>query len=62
MSIAGRIGIATAGVGGETAFVVAAGIAIGAVEHLYDDCDKIKRRLCLGAVATLFATECRRRL
>ena len=60
MSIAGRIGIATAAVGGETAFVVAAGIAIGAVEHTYDDCDEIKRRLSLGAVATHFATECRR--
>jgi hypothetical protein len=51
MSIAGRIGIATAAVGGGTAFVVAAGIVIGAVEHLYIDCDEIKRRLCLEAVA-----------
>jgi len=51
MSIAGRIGIATAAVGGETAFVVAAVIAIGAVEHLNNDCDEIERRLCLEAVA-----------
>jgi hypothetical protein len=36
MSIAGCIVIATAAVGGETEFVVAAGIAIGAVEHLYE--------------------------
>jgi hypothetical protein len=36
MSIAGRIGIATAAVGGETAFVAAAGIAIGAVEHAHE--------------------------
>jgi hypothetical protein len=56
MSIVGRIGIATAAVGGETAFIVARGIAIGAVEHLHDDCDEIKRRLSLGAVATHIVT------
>jgi hypothetical protein len=33
ISIAERIGIATAAVGGETALVVAPGIAIAAVEH-----------------------------